>query len=201
MRRDVPASVGMGTAKPGLRIPGRRLACQRAASRVAIGLPADTSPAALRSARSSQARMIEQLLDFTQIRVGGGLPLQPTRLDLEEVCCRVKDELEAANPERSVVVEVKGDVAGDWDHDRLLNRRHIGSAEPLLDLVHLVFRSGFIVSAQQKLHRERIVSVLLEVRDGVLPLSLGCQQSARRTVIRTLNHQVAAAGRHAFQGV
>jgi signal transduction histidine kinase len=66
------------------------------------------------------ARMIEQLLDFTQIRVGGGLALQPTRLDLEEVCCRVKDELEAANPDRSIVVEVTGDLAGDWDHDRLL---------------------------------------------------------------------------------
>jgi signal transduction histidine kinase len=66
------------------------------------------------------ARMIEQLLDFTQIRVGGGLPLQPIRLDLEEVCCRVKDELEAANPDRSIIVEVTGDVAGEWDHDRLL---------------------------------------------------------------------------------
>jgi signal transduction histidine kinase len=66
------------------------------------------------------ARMIEQLLDFTRIRVGGGLALAPVRLDLEEVCCRVKDELEAANPDRAIVVEVLGDVVGDWDHDRLL---------------------------------------------------------------------------------
>jgi signal transduction histidine kinase len=66
------------------------------------------------------ARMIEQLLDFTRIRVGGGLPLSPTRVDLGDVCCRVKDELEAANPERSIVLEVVGDVAGDWDRDRLL---------------------------------------------------------------------------------
>jgi signal transduction histidine kinase len=64
-------------------------------------------------------RMIDQLLDFTRIRVGGGLPLAPVRLDLEELCCKVKDELEAANPERNVVVEAQGNVGGEWDNDRL----------------------------------------------------------------------------------
>jgi signal transduction histidine kinase len=64
-------------------------------------------------------RMIDQLLDFTRIRVGSGLPLAPTRLDLEEVCCKVKDALEAANPDRNIVVEAQGNVAGEWDHDRL----------------------------------------------------------------------------------
>jgi signal transduction histidine kinase len=64
-------------------------------------------------------RMIDQLLDFTRIRVGGGLPLAPVRLDLEEVCCKAKDELEAANPDRSVIVEAHGNVAGEWDDDRL----------------------------------------------------------------------------------
>jgi signal transduction histidine kinase len=65
-------------------------------------------------------RMIDQLLDFTRIRVGGGLALNRTRFDLEEVCCKVRDELEAAHPDRSIVVEATGNVAGEWDHDRLL---------------------------------------------------------------------------------
>ena len=72
------------------------------------------------SSAERMARMIDQLLDFTRIRVGGGLALLLTRLDLEELCCKIKDELEAANPERSIVIEVEGNVVGQWDHDRLL---------------------------------------------------------------------------------
>ena len=72
------------------------------------------------SSAERMARMIDQLLDFTRIRVGGGLALTPTRFDLEELCCKVKDELEAANPERSIIVDVQGNAVGEWDHDRLL---------------------------------------------------------------------------------
>jgi signal transduction histidine kinase len=72
------------------------------------------------SSAERMARMIDQLLDFTRIRVGGGLGLNPTRFDLEELCCKVKDELEGANPDRTIVVEVEGNVVGEWDHDRLL---------------------------------------------------------------------------------
>jgi signal transduction histidine kinase len=81
-----------------------------------------TTKAASRILSSAErmARMIDQLLDFTRIRVGGGLALTPTRFDLEELLCKVKDELEAANPERSIVVDVDGNATGEWDHDRLL---------------------------------------------------------------------------------
>jgi signal transduction histidine kinase len=72
------------------------------------------------SSAERMARMIDQLLDFTRIRVGGGLALAPTRLDLDELLYKIKDELEAANPERSIVVEVVGSAVGEWDHDRLL---------------------------------------------------------------------------------
>ncbi len=72
------------------------------------------------SSAERMARMIDQLLDFTRIRVGGGLALAPTRLDLEELLYKIKDELEAANPERSIVIEVAGSAVGEWDHDRLL---------------------------------------------------------------------------------
>ena len=81
-----------------------------------------TTKAASRILSSAErmARMIDQLLDFTRIRVGGGLALTRTRFDLEELLCKVKDELEAANPERSILVEVEGNAMGEWDHDRLL---------------------------------------------------------------------------------
>jgi signal transduction histidine kinase len=52
--------------------------------------------------------------------VGGGLSLNLTHVDLEELCCKVRDELEAAHPDRSILVEASGNVAGQWDHERLL---------------------------------------------------------------------------------
>lgn len=83
---------------------------------------AKTGTAANRIVSSSErmARMIDQLLDFTQIRIGNGLALRPTRLDLIELCYRIKDELEAAHPECVIGVESAGNTIGEWDYDRLL---------------------------------------------------------------------------------
>ena len=66
------------------------------------------------------SRMIDQLLDFTRIRIGRGLLLSYSKVDLGELCCRIKDEQEAANPDRTVEVAVEGDTVGEWDYDRLL---------------------------------------------------------------------------------
>ena len=72
------------------------------------------------SSADRMARMIDQLLDFTRIRVGDGLPLRPASLDLDELCRRVKDEIEAAHADRSVDVVCEGSTVGEWDADRLL---------------------------------------------------------------------------------
>ena len=43
--------------------------------------------------------MINQLLDFTRVRLGGGIPIVPTELDLlPVVSAQVIDELDGANP-------------------------------------------------------------------------------------------------------
>ena len=72
------------------------------------------------SSADRMARMIDQLLDFTRIRVGGGLSLHRTRTELGDLCYRVKDELEAAHPECSIALTTHGDTFGAWDHDRLM---------------------------------------------------------------------------------
>ena len=63
-------------------------------------------------------RMIAQLLDFTRIRLGGGLPLERTRVDLAEVSRSIIDELEPVYRSR-IVLQSTGDVTGIWDRDRL----------------------------------------------------------------------------------
>ncbi len=80
--------------------------------------------------------MIEQLLDFTSIRIGDGIALRRTSLDLAELCARVMDECEAATPEGRITESSAGNTVGEWDRDRMFqvlgnligNALHHGSA-------------------------------------------------------------------------
>ena len=71
------------------------------------------------SAGERMTRMIEQLLDFTRARAGGGIPVDPQDMNLGEVGKRVLGEIEDANPDRSIRIETTGDLQGFWDPDRL----------------------------------------------------------------------------------
>ncbi len=64
-------------------------------------------------------RMVSDLLDLTRTRLGAGIPITPRTMDLAPVCEQVLLELEAVHPERRLRVDLKGDLVGEWDHDRL----------------------------------------------------------------------------------
>jgi len=72
------------------------------------------------TAAERMARMIDQLLDFTRIRAAGGLELHRTRTDLVAICDRVREEIEAGNPQCTIAMKTTGDTSGYWDGDRLL---------------------------------------------------------------------------------
>jgi signal transduction histidine kinase/CheY-like chemotaxis protein len=63
-------------------------------------------------------RMISQLLDFTRIRLGGGLPIERTRVALTDVARTIIDELEPVH-QRTIWLRADGDVVGHWDRDLL----------------------------------------------------------------------------------
>ena len=64
--------------------------------------------------------IVDQLLDFTRARVGGGIPVVPGAGDLNELCRKLVDELRAAKPERSILCDFARDsLPGVWDLDRL----------------------------------------------------------------------------------
>jgi PAS domain S-box-containing protein len=71
------------------------------------------------SSGDRMARMIDDLLDFTRSRLGGGFPIERRRVDLSELCAQVIEELELAYPERNVEFHRDGDAWGSWDPDRL----------------------------------------------------------------------------------
>jgi signal transduction histidine kinase len=66
------------------------------------------------------ARMIEQLLDFTRARAGGGIEVRRRDADLAELCGQAIGELEVANPGWRISHEVVGDPRGRWDPDLVL---------------------------------------------------------------------------------
>lgn len=73
----------------------------------------------IRSSAEWSARMIRDLLDFTEARLGGGIKLEKRASDLFTLTSTVVDEVEATSPDR-VRVRRSGDTAGTWDADRIV---------------------------------------------------------------------------------
>jgi PAS domain S-box-containing protein len=63
-------------------------------------------------------RLIRDLLDFTQARVGG-LNLSPRTSDVHAIARLVADEFRSTHPERRIDLLATGDGHGEWDPDRL----------------------------------------------------------------------------------
>jgi len=63
--------------------------------------------------------IINDLLDVTRARFGSGLPVIRTPMDMGFVAKQLVDEMRVANPTRSIVLEVSGDVKGEWDKARI----------------------------------------------------------------------------------
>ena len=73
------------------------------------------------SSADRMSRMIDQILDFTRVRLGRGIPLRRQTTDLADVCRLVLDELKTeAEDTRNVRLEIRGQTAGSWDEDRLI---------------------------------------------------------------------------------
>ena len=70
------------------------------------------------SSTRRMARMVDQLLDLTRNRIGGGLEVHPTPMDMAELLARVVDEVRAANPDRPLELHCPL-MEGSWDADRL----------------------------------------------------------------------------------
>lgn len=72
------------------------------------------------SSGKRMAEMIDQLLDFTRARSGGGIAIAPQAADLAELCAQALGEIELTHPDWKIHSECAGDPRGRWDPDRLL---------------------------------------------------------------------------------
>ncbi|MBK8171279.1 MAG: sensor histidine kinase [Sandaracinaceae bacterium] len=64
-------------------------------------------------------RMVSDLLDFTRTRLGTGIPITTKAMDAAPVCEQVVAELGAIHPDSTLRLELRGDLRGEWDSDRL----------------------------------------------------------------------------------
>jgi PAS domain S-box-containing protein len=110
-------------------------------------------------------RMIEQLLDFTQIRMGGALPMQPSSCDLTTVCREVIDEIQDAFEGAKVSLTVTGDPSGQWDPARL--------EQALSNLLSNAVHHGVDGRADVTIDGQSDERVLIQVHNlGVIPSDL-----------------------------
>jgi signal transduction histidine kinase len=90
----------------------------------------------MKSSSRRMSRMIEQVLDLTRCRIGGGLAVNPGPMDLGHTLTGIVNELRMAHPSRSIVLRCPS-LQGTWDRDRLeqvfsnliANAIHYGTAE------------------------------------------------------------------------
>jgi PAS domain S-box-containing protein len=84
-----------------------------------LGDRARRSVSRIQSSGERAARMVKELLDFTQARLGGGLPVNVRPADLHELTRRVVEDVRTVYPDRTIELRQQGDGSGHWDEDRL----------------------------------------------------------------------------------
>ena len=63
--------------------------------------------------------LVGDLLDFTRSRLGGGIPVSRAPMSMGKVVHDVVDEIKAAHPGRTVQVDARGGLEGEWDCARI----------------------------------------------------------------------------------
>jgi len=76
------------------------------------------APAIINSAQRME-RLIADVLDLANARLGGSLPLKRQLTNLAQVCEEAIVEIRAAHPDATLRSQMSGDLHGQWDADRL----------------------------------------------------------------------------------
>jgi signal transduction histidine kinase len=108
-------------------------------------------------------RLIDQLLDVTRARIGGGILVHRSLTDLHMLARQTIDELALAHRGSRVELHATGNVRGSWDPDRLAqvfsnllsNALQHGTGEPVAitiaggaAMIRIVFQNHGMIPAE-----------------------------------------------------
>ncbi|HEX5872680.1 MAG TPA: sensor histidine kinase [Longimicrobium sp.] len=71
------------------------------------------------SSSTRMVAMVGDLLDFTRSRLGGGIPIARAPMNMGKAVHDVVDEMSAAHPQRTINVDARGELEGEWDCARI----------------------------------------------------------------------------------
>ena len=63
--------------------------------------------------------LIDNLVDVTRARLGTGLPVKRSKMNIGFVGNLVIDELRVVHPDRKIIANISGDLKGSWDKARI----------------------------------------------------------------------------------
>ena len=64
-------------------------------------------------------QLVRDLIDFTRSRLGSGVPITRSEMDLAKEARNAVDEVSSANPGSAICIETSGELLGQWDCPRL----------------------------------------------------------------------------------
>lgn len=120
------------------------------------------APVVLRSVAQMKA-LLDDLMEFTTHRLGKGLRISPSHMQLDQFARNTLDEIDAISSERELILQSDGDLSGEWDPRRL--------HQALSNLVFNALKYGFPSSPVWVELDGTGDDVLLTVRDTGEPIS------------------------------
>ncbi|AKJ29140.1 hybrid sensor histidine kinase/response regulator [Caldimonas brevitalea] len=120
-RQNEFAEMLVGIVSHDLRNPVNVILLNAALLERGAPLPPALRPCIERIKRSGHRanKLIADLLDFTQVRLGSGLRVAPVASDLHPIVEQMVEEVHQAYPDRSITVDRRGDGGGVWDPHRI----------------------------------------------------------------------------------
>jgi signal transduction histidine kinase len=71
------------------------------------------------SSATRMMHLVGDLLDFTRSRLGAGIPIDRAPMNMGKAVHDVVDEIAAAHPERTIEIDARGELDGEWDCARI----------------------------------------------------------------------------------
>ena len=118
--------------------------------------------------------LVADLVDVTQTRLGGALPVEREEMDLARTCQVAVDEMRTVHPDRTFELDVSGDLSGMWDPARL--------SQIVANLLQNAIQHGAEGTPVSVSVRGEQARVVLTVHNEGLPIS----ESARQRIFEPL---------------